>query len=191
MTGGKTKKGNKMKDIMLDIETMGTGDNAAIMSIGACYFDPLTGEVGKTFHEQVSLESCVALGMEIDASTVIWWMGQSDEARSKFYSNSKAKSCQRVIAELRCFIDVSAKVWGNGIGFDNVKVNNLTRLTGHEPLWEFWNDRDVRTIVDLGKLIGADPKRDMPFDGVKHDALADAIHQAKYTSMIIQNLIKS
>lgn len=52
----------------------------------------------------------------------------------------------------------------------------------------FYNERDVRTIVDLGQSIGFDPKRDMPFDGIKHDALADAIHQARYVSAIWQLL---
>jgi len=52
-----------------------------------------------------------------------------------------------------------------------------------------YNDRDVRTIVDLGRaLLGFDPKKDMPFTGERHNALDDAIHQAKYVSAIYQAL---
>lgn len=51
------------------------------------------------------------------------------------------------------------------------------------------NDHDVRTIVTLGRSIGFDPKMDMPFDGERHNALADARHQAKYVSAIWQKLI--
>jgi hypothetical protein len=54
--------------------------------------------------------------------------------------------------------------------------------------WQFWNDSDVRTMVLLGKQLGFDPKRNMPFDGVAHNALADARHQAKYVSAIWQSL---
>lgn len=54
--------------------------------------------------------------------------------------------------------------------------------------WIWWNDRDVRTMVALGKVIGFDPKNDMPFDGERHNALADAIHQAQYVSAIWQRL---
>ncbi|EPP20563.1 ATP-dependent 26S proteasome regulatory subunit [Vibrio fluvialis I21563] len=44
-------------------------------------------------------------------------------------------------------------------------------------------------MVDLGKsLLDFDPKRDMPFEGIRHDALSDAIHQAKYVSAIYQRL---
>ncbi|ENK9589510.1 3'-5' exoribonuclease, partial [Salmonella enterica] len=48
---------------------------------------------------------------------------------------------------------------------------------------------DVRTMVTLGRAIGFDPKRDMPFEGDMHNALADARHQAKYVSAIWQKLI--
>lgn len=57
------------------------------------------------------------------------------------------------------------------------------------PCWNCFNDRDVRTIVDLGRADGFDTKRDMPFDGERHNALADAIHQAKYVSAIYQRLL--
>ncbi|WP_414668948.1 3'-5' exoribonuclease domain-containing protein, partial [Escherichia coli] len=45
-------------------------------------------------------------------------------------------------------------------------------------------------IVELGKAIGFDPKRDMPFKGTRHNALDDAIHQAKYVSAIWKKLAK-
>lgn len=45
-------------------------------------------------------------------------------------------------------------------------------------------------MVEMGKAIGFDPKRDMPFEGTRHNALADAIHQAQYVSAIWQRLIK-
>ena len=176
-----------MKNIMLDIETMGVSGNAAIMAIGACYFDPSTGEIGDTFHEQVDISS----NGQIDASTVLWWMKQSDEARSKFYNNHKADHLNTVLIKFASFVKTGCQVWGNGIAFDNVIIRNAfehpSSRAGATP-WKFWNDRDVRTMVELGQAIGLDPKRDFPFEGVKHDALADAIHQAKYVSAIWQAL---
>ena len=173
-----------MNNIMLDIETMGNNNNASIMSIGACYFNPKTGEIGKTFHEQVSIETNGIM----DASTVLWWMSQSDEARAKFENNGSAKHCRDVLIELSYFIDAGAQVWGNGAAFDNVIIRSAYNAWQLEVPWKFWNDRDVRKIVELGQMIGIDPKKDMPFEGVKHDALADAIHQAKYVSVIIKKL---
>lgn len=178
-----------MNHLMVDIETMGNGSNAAIMSIGACYFDPKTREIGKTFHDEVNLQSSVNVGCELDASTVIWWMRQDDEARAKFKRNGKANPLGIVIGNFMEFAKgFNTQVWGNGATFDNVIIKNAASNCNIPVNWKFWNDRDVRTIVELGKVIGIDPKRDIPFEGVAHDALDDAKHQAKYLSIIWQAL---
>ncbi len=180
-----------MNNVMVDIETMGNGNNAAIMSIGACYFDPLTGEIGETFHQEVNLQSSVDAGCELDASTVVWWMGQSDEARAKFKRNHRSRGLSDVVTDFMLFAKgrANTQVWGNGATFDNVIIKNAAEKCNITVTWQFWNDRDVRTIVELGKVIGIDPKRDVPFDGVAHDALDDAKHQAKYVSIIWQALV--
>lgn len=180
-----------MNNIMLDIETMGTSSEAAILSIGACYFNPKTGEIGDTFYEKCSLKSSIDVGLVVDASTVIWWLQQENEARSEFYSNDSEQHINECLLNLASFIDENAQVWGNGSTFDNTIVKSAyKKALGFEPPWKFWNDRDVRTIVQLGYEIGFDPKKDLPFEGVKHNALSDAIHQAKYVSAIFQKLTR-
>lgn len=174
---------------MLDIETMGNGNNSAILSIGACYFEPSNGEIGKIFHREVNLQSSIDAGCDIDASTVIWWMGQDERPRSKFARNDKADDLHVVIIDFMEFTKgFKTQVWGNGSTFDNVIIKNAADHCDTPISWEFWNDRDVRTIVELGKTIGIDPKQHIPFEGVKHDALDDAKHQAKYVSVIWQAL---
>ena len=80
-------------------------------------------------------------------------------------------------------------MWGNGAGFDNVIMRSAYQATNLVEPWLHWNDRDVRTIVDLGRtLLGFDPKKELPFEGVRHSALADAKHQARYVSAIYQRL---
>jgi len=44
-------------------------------------------------------------------------------------------------------------------------------------------------MVTLGRQLGFDPKRDMLFDGIAHNALADARHQVKFVSEIWQRLL--
>ena len=55
---------SKMKDIMVDLETLGTGANSAIISIGACYFDEYG--IGKTFYMPIDPRDSVQQGLEID-----------------------------------------------------------------------------------------------------------------------------
>ncbi|MDM3348653.1 exonuclease [Citrobacter sp. Cf116] len=68
--------------LMVDMETMGNGPDAPIVSIGAVFFDPSTGNTGAEFYQVVSLESSMSFGMKPDASTIQWWLKQSSEARS-------------------------------------------------------------------------------------------------------------
>ncbi|EOG9062800.1 3'-5' exonuclease [Vibrio fluvialis] len=181
-----------MKNLMIDLETMGNSSNAAIVSIGACFFEPSTGEIGEKFSRIISLESSQACGC-IDASTVLWWMKQSNEARAVLNSR-EAVHITSALQDFRQFTNDGLGqplVWGNGSSFDCVILKNtIIQCLGEQYVpWQFWNERDVRTMVDLGKsLLGFDPKRDMPFEGIRHDALSDAIHQAKYVSAIYQRL---
>lgn len=57
--------------------------------------------------------------------------------------------------------------------------------------WRYYNDRDVRTIVELGKAIDFDARTAIPFEGERHNALDDARYRAKYVSVIWQKLIPS
>lgn len=182
-----------MNNLMLDLETMGSGTYAPIISIGAVFFDPTTGNTGEEFSVSVSLESSMRHRARPDASTILWWLDQSDEAKQSLKSNPVELSS--ALSELTDFISDYAnqkyiQVWGNSASFDCVILRSSYALTGQQVPWQWWNDRDVRTIVELGKVIGFDPKRDMPFEGTRHNALADAIHQAKYVSAIWQKLTK-
>lgn len=86
-----------MHNVMLDLETMGSGPRAAIVTIGAVFFDPMTGELGEEFEAAI----------------------------------------------------------------------------------------DLRSSAKYGEI---DPKKEMPFEGVRHSALADAKHQARYVSAIYRQL---
>ncbi len=46
-------------------------------------------------------------------------------------------------------------------------------------------------MVELGQAISFDPKTTIPFEGDRHNALADAIHKARYVSTIWQRIIAS
>lgn len=183
-----------MNNLMLDLETMSTKPDAPIVSIGAVFFDPQSGELGAEFYVPVSLSSAMEQGAIPDGDTIIWWLKQSPEARAAICSTD-VMTIADALSELSHFINRHAdntkylKAWGNGTNFDNVILRSAYERAGQTCPWKFWNDSDVRTIVTLGREIGFDPKRDMPFDGERHNALADAIHQAKYVSAIHQRLL--
>lgn len=183
--------------IMVDMETMGKKSNAPIVSIGAVLFNPATGILGETFYKVVSLESSVSWGAEIDPSTVIWWLKQSPEARSAIANDDAIKLDDALLMFTDFVLEnvtggrKKAQVWGNGATFDNTILRSSFDLACLDCPWDYWNDRDVRTMVELGRAIGFDPKTAIPFEGDRHNALADAQHQARYVSAIWQRLIKN
>ncbi|HDS9974744.1 TPA: 3'-5' exoribonuclease [Klebsiella pneumoniae] len=181
--------------VMVDLETMGKKNNAPIVAIGAVVFDPTTGSIGESFYKVVCLESSVNWVAVIDPSTVIWWLKQSSEARSAIV-NDDAIPLQDALLQFREFVSDNvaggskkAQVWGNGASFDNSILRSSYDCIAEDYPWEYWNDRDVRTMVELGQAISFDPKTTIPFEGSRHNALADAIHQARYVSAIWQRMI--
>jgi len=173
-----------MKHVMIDLETLGTSPQAPILSIGAVFFDPETGETGRTLHDKLDFESACE-GRAIDPATVKWWLTQSEDARQALLEDfgTSQISALELLTE---FLSVGAVVWGNGAVFDISMLEDLYRQHEMRIPWTFWNVRDVRTIVDCAE--GIISKEDFEFEGVKHDALADAIHQAKYVSAMWQAL---
>jgi exodeoxyribonuclease VIII len=180
--------------LMIDIESMGTHANAPIVSIGAVLFDPATGQQGAEFYKAISLKSAMAWGAEPEAETILWWLKQSAEARSAIAMDDTIP-LDDALLQLTEFICENAangpgnvEVWGNGATFDNVIVRNSYERTGLDCPWHYSKDRDVRTVVTMGKSVGCDPRYQIPFEGDVHNALADARHQARYVSAIWQKL---
>ncbi|EQA7521328.1 3'-5' exoribonuclease domain-containing protein, partial [Shigella flexneri] len=60
--------------LMIDLETMGKNPDAPIISIGAIFFDPQTGDMGPEFSKTIDLETA---GGVIDRDTIKWWLKQS------------------------------------------------------------------------------------------------------------------
>ena len=178
--------------IMLDLETMGNGSNAAIVSIGAVEFTPSAGALGYTgqeFEAVINLNSSAYYG-EMDSSTVQWWLQQSDEARHIFNKDLKKLPLKEALEQFNCWLlyfgeKNDIQIWGNGSGFDNVILTNAFKACRIKPNFSHWNDRDVRTIVEMGRsILGINPKETLTRGGVHHSALDDAKFQAKYVSAI-------
>ncbi|EOJ7643169.1 RecE family exodeoxyribonuclease, partial [Escherichia coli] len=98
--------------LMLDLETMGKNPDAPIISIGAIFFDPQTGDMGPEFSKTIDLETA---GGVIDRDTIKWWLKQSREAQSAIMTDEIP--LDDALLQLREFIDENSgeffvQVWG-------------------------------------------------------------------------------
>lgn len=169
-----------MRDVMVDLETMGVGNDAAIVSIGAVQFDPETGELGSEFYEVVDLSSCLEAGLTMDGSTIMWWMGQSDSARKAF--STPTGSLAEILTRLSEWLPNRPKIWGNGATFDNIILRSAYKALSMDVPWRYYDERCFRT---LKKEV---PVASVPFKGVHHNALDDARYQAQCAIEIFNSL---
>ncbi|KYU48513.1 exodeoxyribonuclease VIII, partial [Escherichia coli] len=142
--------------LMIDLKTMGKNPDAPIISIGAIFFDPQTGDMGPEFSKTIDLETA---GGVIDRDTIKRWLKQSREAQSAIMTDEIP--LDDALLQLREFIDENSgeffvQVWGNGANFDNTILRRSYERQGIPCPWRYYNDRDVRTIVELGKAIDFD-----------------------------------
>ena len=164
-----------INNIMLDLETMGNGSNAAIIAMGAVRFDD--ENILDKFYTTVTLESSVNAGLEIDAQTVMWWMQQSDEARAQFAESKTRLSV--ALANFSAWVGGYAVVWGNGSDFDNAILGNAFKKSGLRIPWEYYNNRCYRTVKRMR------PEIDFERVGTYHNAVDDAESQARHLIKIL------
>ena len=168
--------------VVLDLETMGNTQSAAIVAIGAVACTVEQG-IFSQFYTEVSLASSVIHGLTIDVSTVLWWLAQGEAARAIFQHNHKAPLLEAAIDDFDHWFPKSEKrgilVWGNGADFDNAILRNAYEATNRELPWMYYNNRCLRT------LRGENPDVAKPaFVGTPHHAGDDARNQAEHLLLI-------
>ncbi|MBL0709188.1 MAG: 3'-5' exoribonuclease [Sulfurimonas sp.] len=173
---------HKMNHIMMDIETLSTDSNGAILSIDAVLFSLQTGSLGKMFTVFIDIKEQVKEGAVLDRETFNWWSRPENVPTFDRLVASKKLGVRDALVSFNNWIkslDIevnNVKLWGNGSGFDNVLVRNLYKRSGIEFIIPFWCDNDVRTLVTIANL----DTRDFKFEGIKHNGVDDCKHQINY-----------
>lgn len=187
-----------MKDLMIDIETLGTDVDAPVLSIGACFFDISTGMIGPTFHGKIAVQDALKHS-QVCGETLAWWLTQPDEARLAVLQGQQTTA--EVLKEFHFFVARNCDLeevrpWGHGAIFDisilerlfqKVLGDNVHPADRRPAPWNFRNIRDTRTIRDLAETAGHQFTDDR--EGIHHDALDDARHQVKWVSFYWQRLL--
>jgi hypothetical protein len=162
-------------DIMIDLETLATSTDAAILTIGAVKFDPFGMDVEEpamdSFYVKVDIDSCHEIGLVTNDDTIAWWANQSKEAQEEAFSPDNRIHITDAFNQLYKFCWGAKRVWSNGAAFDVVICETVFKRINKAVPWNFWQVRDVRTAFDLG----INPNRPPV---LKHHALEDAWNQA-------------
>jgi exodeoxyribonuclease VIII len=178
----------KLINIVLDLETLGTSEDAAILQIGCCIpeFDHIhipTG-ISHEFESTISYDVALASEFNKDRDTLSWWEQQDTKARKHVFSGQDSYS--DAFDHFRFWLDsirangADVAVWGNGSDFDNRLLAYSLNSMGYHGVWNFRNNRDLRTIKALFPVTHLSSET----DGIKHTALADARYEARLLNTI-------
>lgn len=169
---------SRLLHVMLDLETLSTASNAAIVSIGAVKFSLTDEAIRDTFYCTVDAKSCKALGLDISLSTVEWWSKQPRAVMDALRKD--AKPLRDALTEFsKWYGSTSLQTWGCGASFDNVILANAYEAAGMTRPWKYWHDRCYRTMKEVVKL----PEEER--QGTYHNALDDAMHQTRHLLKIL------
>lgn len=171
----------KSVDVMIDLETLGLSAGCVILSIGASTFD-----LQNNFYAKIKIEDSNEQGFLTNVETMNWWQKQDKAAREEAFSG--IESVINVLGNFSDWLLTVSRlyegevfVWGNGADFDLPILQAYYDKMNMKRPWKPYNGRCYRTLKNLYKDVKA-PERDWR---EKHNALEDAVFQAKHARKIL------
>lgn len=167
----------KIKDVVIDFETLGNGSNAAVVDLALLAFDP-DPTVMETFEELIARGKRIKFDIQsqkgkrlIDIPTTTWWQKQGPEAKAGLKPSVDDVDTLTGIKQAVAYCkenDVdqyNSLMWCRGQSFDFPIFVDLLRdverdkgvpeteisTYNTEPV-AFWNQRDLRTAIEALSL---------------------------------------
>lgn len=163
-----------IRNVMIDLETLGRTPGAALRSVGAVSFE-LEGSIGETFYRNIDAQSCIDHGLLVEPETEAWWAKQPKHV-AKMLEKDK-QPVDKVVREMHeWFWQQNAMyLWCNGASFDAPLWHMVALKVGCATPWNYWSVNCARTLCQMAGInIAKEPR-----DDDKHNALADCLHQIK------------
>ena len=173
-------------NIMVDLETASTKENAAVLSWAMMPFTTDSEECShEPFYKLVNLTSCFMAGMDIEHSTQKWWLDQTPEARQAVMK-SEGESILNVTRAAYCWLSALAEqydlhIWCRGLDFDLPKTEWCFRKFVEKTVkdidfpYKYSHKMDVRTVLKFMEI----DQSQFEFEGTKHQSLDDCAHDIK------------
>jgi 3' exoribonuclease, RNase T-like len=172
-----------MADIMLDLESLGTRPDCAILTLGAVKFNPyVVDSFGDSLYLRIDVDEQLAMGREVQEDTLTWWSKQAEDVREEALGEGGRVSLSEMYRQLNRFCVGVTNIWCQGPAFDIVILENIYRQQGWPTPWQFWQIRDSRTLFG----VHGDP-RERNKAGL-HNALEDCVSQAQGVQQIYHRL---
>lgn len=135
-----------MSNIMIDIETLGRRNDAAIREVGLVAFNS-TGVIEEMKQLSVDPEVWNTCGRTFSGETILWLL-----AHPHIDTNYNCHSYEELVTEVNNFIlshlTTDGYIWSKG-HMDMEVLKDLYETVGKPLPWLYWQPRDLRTVLDL------------------------------------------
>jgi hypothetical protein len=163
---------------MIDIEGLGTGPDAAILTIAAQSFDPFgTGHYDRHYYARITLES--QENRRIQDDTLAWWATQP-EAQAEAFAEEDRVPLDQALDELYRLAWQHDYIWAQGPTYDINILEHAYKSYNKTQPWQFYRIRDSRTVLSLW------PERPVP--PTSHHALEDTRKQINILQQTFKHL---
>lgn len=175
-----------MKDLMIDVETMGLHEKSVVAQLAACFFDRKTGDIGEEFLVNIDIGSSLDLGMKVDGHTIYWWLKQKKEIQETLMQpepltvTEAAEGFVEFLTEYGPKPASLLKVWCHA-SFDYPKIVSIFQLlskakkTKAKLPFAYTQVKDLRTLTEVAGIDIRNYKR-----VGAHNALEDCKFQVQY-----------
>ena len=168
-------------NIVIDLESLDTSESAIVLTLGAVKVDFDKGVIGETLYLVLDITDQLLRYRTASESTQDWWAKQNEAARNAAFGRPDLRiPTTKALEKFTKFIQPYGKVptdlvvWGNGPDFDNAIMLHLYKTFEVAPPFAHFNNGCLRTLM---RMLPRD--RRPKFDGTKHNALDDAMHEAR------------
>ena len=181
-------------DVMIDLETMGVGRNAAVASIGAVIFDPCTVDTPESLGPNQlfyrAFDLCKQPRRAFEPSTIYFWLNQEKEAQEAICEGNGVKFCDpyTILNQFNQWIDKAQvkTAWCLGATFDHGILDSLYNDSNLRNPFHFSKQLCMRTVATVCGL-----PRPQIETLTAHNALDDAIKQTIWLQQCLKALRES
>ncbi|CAM3776707.1 3'-5' exonuclease [Litorimonas haliclonae] len=171
-------------DCMIDFETMGPTPDSVVLQMGWCFFNRKDNEKPVGFRRMFCQLEQKMLGRTVTPSTADWWETQDQDLFQRVSSGKD--EIEDVLSDFTASWQKhaieSTWLWSNGPAFDEPILVSLYNSIEQQTPWKFWNSRCLRTLKATSPFVAGFRASEA------HDALNDALAQAKTVRAIYQKL---
>lgn len=163
--------------IMLDLETLSTRMNAAIIEVGYALFETQGSVVNQSGVFSLYIQPQMDVHRRVDMGTLEFWIDQKADTQQAVFKRLPKLHIHDFITQFRDQIQWHniQGVWSHGAGFDIPILEDLHAQYGQICPWTRKLPRDTRTLFWLAGMHSGDYIKPEIAHSAEHDAIAQAL----------------